>query len=280
MRERQVLITGAPSDIGLAAAKALAARGAHVAIVGRNAVRTRVAAAAIQADAGKGARVTSFIADLGAQAAVRHLAEEVLARHGRIDVLINNAGAMYRARHLTPDGVELTWAVNHLAPFLLTTRLLERLIASAQSRIITTASDAHRGAELPFDDLNADKAYNGFLRYKQTKLANILFAQELAQRLAGAAVISSCFHPGLVASGFNRNNGVLMSLAMLALRPLSRSVEKGAETLVWLAHAAKPEDINGGYFVDREQRLPSPQARDTQAARRLWQISERQCARS
>jgi NAD(P)-dependent dehydrogenase (short-subunit alcohol dehydrogenase family) len=278
MHERQVLITGGTSGIGLAAAKALAALGAHVAIVGRNRVRTRVAAAAIQADARKGARVTSFVADLANQAAVRHLSEEVLARHTRINVLINNAGAMYRGRHLTQDGIELTWAVNHLAPFLLTTRLLGRLIASAPSRVITTASDAHRGADLPFDDLNAEKGYNGFLRYKQTKLANILFAQELAHRLAGTGVVSSCFHPGLVASDFNRNNGLLMSLAMLALRPLSRSVEKGADTLVWLAHAATPEGLNGGYFVDRERRQPSPQAQDTQAGRRLWQLSEKQCA--
>ena len=278
MHEKQVLITGGTNGIGLAAAKALAALGAHVAIVGRNAVRTKVAAAEIQVQAHKDARVTSFVADLASQAAVRRLAAEVLLRHARIDVLINNAGAMNRSRQLTQDGIELTWAVNHLAPFLLTTLLLDRLIASAPSRIITTASDAHRGADIPFHDLNAENGYSGFLKYKQTKLANILFAQELARRLAGTGVVSASFHPGLVASGFNQNNGALMSLAMLVLRPLSRSVEKGAETLIWLAHAANPADIDGGYFVDLSRRLPSPQARDTQAARRLWQVSEQQCA--
>jgi NAD(P)-dependent dehydrogenase (short-subunit alcohol dehydrogenase family) len=278
MREKLVLITGATNGIGLAAAKALATLGAHVAIVGRNAVRTKVAAAEIQAQARKAARVTSFVADLASQVAVRRLAEDVLTRHARIDVLINNAGAMYRSRHLTQDGIELTWALNHLAPFLLTTLLLDRLIASAPSRIITTASEAHRGADIPFADLNGENGYNGFLKYRQTKLANILFTHELAQRLAGTGVICSSFHPGLVASGFNQNNGALMSLAMLVLRPLSRSVEKGAETLVWLAHAAKSEDINGGYFVDLTRREPSQQAQDTQAARRLWQSSERQCA--
>src|SRR5262245_66688767 len=149
---------------------------------------------------------------------------------------------MHTSRQLTDDGIELTWAVNHLAPFLLTGLILARLKAQAPFRIITTASDAHHGAAIPFDDLNAEKGYHGFARYKQTKLANILFTRELARRLEDSGTVCSCFHPGLVASGFNRNNGPLMSLAMTMLRPVSRSVEKGAETLVWLASVGSIED--------------------------------------
>ena len=142
---------------------------------------------------------------------------------------------MYGRRQLTKDGIELTWAVNHLAPFLLSKLLLDRLKESAPARIITTASEAHQGAHIPFDDLNAERSYRGFGRYGETKLANILFTTELARRLEGTGVTANCFHPGLVATGFNRNNGLLMDLGMTILRPVSRSPEKGAETLVWLA---------------------------------------------
>jgi NAD(P)-dependent dehydrogenase (short-subunit alcohol dehydrogenase family) len=278
MRDKQILITGASNGIGLAAAMALVGFGANVAIVGRNATRTKLAVAQIQARASRDARVSAFVADLASQAAVTKLATEVLSRHPRIDVLVNNAGAMYTTRQLTADGIELTWAVNHLAPFLLTGLILDRLKLQAPSRIITTASDAHQGATIPFDDLAAERAYHGFARYKQTKLANILFTRELARRLEGSGTICSCFHPGLVASGFNRNNGPLMSLAMTLLRPVSRSVEKGAETLVWLTRASNV-GMNGGYFVDMERRRPSPQAQDAQTAQRLWEASERQCGR-
>jgi NAD(P)-dependent dehydrogenase (short-subunit alcohol dehydrogenase family) len=278
MRDQQILITGASNGIGLAAAMALVGFGANVAIVGRNATRTKLAAAQIQARASRDARVSAFVADLSSQAAVIKLATEVLSRHPRIDVLVNNAGAMYTTRQLTVDGIELTWAVNHLAPFLLTGLILDRLKLQPPSRIITTASDAHQGATIPFDDFGAEKAYRGFARYKQTKLANILFTLELARRLEGSGTVCGCFHPGLVASGFNRNNGPLMSLAMTLLQPVSRSVEKGAETLVWLTRASNV-DINGGYFVDMERRRPSPQAQDAQTAQRLWEISERQCGR-
>jgi NAD(P)-dependent dehydrogenase (short-subunit alcohol dehydrogenase family) len=272
----QILITGGTNGIGLAAAEVLAARGANVAIVGRNEARTQAAAARIRAVAAQGVTVGTLIADLSSQAAVRKLAAEVLSRYPRLDVLVNNAGAMYTTRQLTADGIELTWAVNHLAPFLLTKLLLGRLEASAPARIITTASDAHRGALLPFEDLNAEHSYRGFQRYGQTKLANILFTIELARRLEGRGVTANCFHPGLVASGFNRNNGLLMGLAMTVLGPVSRSSEKGAEPMVWLATSPQVAKTSGAYFVDEQPAMPSPAGQDREAARRLWDVSERQ----
>jgi NAD(P)-dependent dehydrogenase (short-subunit alcohol dehydrogenase family) len=278
MNGKQILITGASNGIGLAAAEALVALGANIAIVGRSETGLRIAAARVKAARKRGATVDAFIADLSSQAAVRKLASEVLARYPRLDVLVNNAGAMYARRQATAHGIELTWAVNHLAPFLLTTLLLDRLKESAPARIITTASAAHQGARIPFEDLNAERSYRGFERYGQTKLANILFTRELARRLEGTGVTASCFHPGLVATGFNRNNGLLMDLGMTILRPVSRSPEKGAETLVWLATLPEAATVNGGYYFDKEHVLPSVEAQNMDTARRLWEVSEAQCA--
>jgi NAD(P)-dependent dehydrogenase (short-subunit alcohol dehydrogenase family) len=275
--DRHILITGATNGIGLAAAEAFVALGANLAIIGRSKSRTRVAAARINAAAKGGATVATFVSDLSSQACVRRLAAEVLARYPRLDVLVNNAGAVYRERQLTTDGIELTWAVNHLAPFLLTTLLLDRLKESAPARIITTASEAHQGAHIPFSDLNAERSYRSFGRYGETKLANILFTSELARRLKGTGVTANCFHPGLVATGFNRNNGLLMALGMTILGPVSRSPQKGADTLVWLATSPDVANVSGGYFFDQQQRSPSPKAQDTETARWLWEISERQC---
>jgi NAD(P)-dependent dehydrogenase (short-subunit alcohol dehydrogenase family) len=254
----------------------LAARGASIAIVGRNARRTEDAARSIRA-AGNGGAVDTILADLASQASVRRLAAEVGDRFPRLDVLINNAGAMYATRQLTGEGIELTWALNHLAPFLLTGLLRERLTASAPARIVTTASAAHQGCEIPFADLGADRSYGALRRYGESKLANILFTRELARRLEGSGVTANCMHPGLVATGLNHNNGLIRSLAMTVLGLASRSPEEGAATLVWLATSPDAETVSGGYFVDFRQQPPSAAAQDGQAARRLWELSEKQC---
>jgi NAD(P)-dependent dehydrogenase (short-subunit alcohol dehydrogenase family) len=276
VRGKRVLITGATNGIGLAGAEALAARGAKLAIVARSESRAQRAVERITSAGGPGTNVDLLSADLSSQASVRRLAEEVVDRYPKLEVLINNAGAMYTRRQVTEDGIELTWAVNHLAPFLLTTLLLDRLKASAPARIITTSSDAHHGARIPFDDPAAERSYRGFPRYGQTKLANILFTSELARRLEGTEVTATCFHPGLVHTGFNHNNGLLMDVGMIFLRPFSRSPEKGAETLVWLADSPDVPVGQGVYFVDEHLGRPSSAARDEAAASRLWELSEEQ----
>jgi NAD(P)-dependent dehydrogenase (short-subunit alcohol dehydrogenase family) len=275
---KTIVITGGTNGIGLAAAVALAARGENIVIVGRNDTRARIAAARAKATAQKGATVGTLVADLSSRAGVCRLARDICDRHPILDVLVNNAGAMYTSRQLSPDGIELTWAVNHLAPFLLTKLLLDRLIATPGARIITTASDAHIGAHIPFDDLNAERSYRGFRRYKESKLANILFTKELARRLVGTGTAAYCFHPGLVATGFNRNNGILMALGMRLLVMGSRSPEHGAQTLVWLATAPGHNLGSGAYYVDMQRRAPSQEAEDLGTAKRLWEISEAQCA--
>jgi NAD(P)-dependent dehydrogenase (short-subunit alcohol dehydrogenase family) len=268
---KRVLITGATNGIGLAAAQELARRGAHLAIVARNEAQGAATAAQLPGE------TDVLYADLSSQASVRRLASEALERYPRIDVLVNNAGAIFEQRGLTEDGIERTWALNHLAPFLLTNLLLERLKQSAPARVITTASDAHKGAKVPFEDLGAERRYSarGYGRYRETKLANILFTKELARRLEGSGVTANCFHPGLVATGFNRNNGLLMRASMALVKPFSRNAEKGAETLVWLADA---DDVpgSGGYFLDEKLATPTREAQDMDAADRLWEISEKQ----
>jgi NAD(P)-dependent dehydrogenase (short-subunit alcohol dehydrogenase family) len=276
VRDKRVLITGATRGIGLAGAEALARRGAQLAIVARD--DARAAEAVRRIEAAGGSKVDVLHADLSSQESVRALARDALERYPRIDVLVNNAGAWFTTRQVTVDGIEQTWALNHLAPFLLTTVLLERIKASAPARIITTTSDAHKGKLIPFDDLNAERSYRGrgFTRYGESKLANILFTLELARRLEGTGVTTYCFHPGLVATGFNHNNGVAMSAAMALIRPFSRSPRKAAQTLVWLADSPDVSKQSGGYYLDRARGVPSRPAQDPAAARRLWEVSEEQ----
>lgn len=277
-KNKVILITGATNGIGLAAAQEFAARGDKVAIVARNEERARAAIASLKA-AAPDAAVDVLVADLSSQAAVRRLAAETLKRYPRLDVLVNNAGALNPARRLTEDGLELTWAVNHLAPFLLTTLLLDRLKQSSPARIVTTSSGAHRRGGIPFEDFNADKSYSSFTRYGQTKLANILFTKELARRLEGSGVTATCFHPGVVATGFARGSPLIKGLLTLA-RPLLRSPEKGAETLVWLAQSQEAAGQSGGYYMDKRLEQTSAAAQDMESARRLWEASERQTGAS
>jgi NAD(P)-dependent dehydrogenase (short-subunit alcohol dehydrogenase family) len=276
VRDKRVLITGATRGIGLAGAEALARRGAHLTIVARD--DARAAEAVRRIEGAGGSKVDVLHADLSAQESVRALAREALERYPHIEVLVNNAGALFATRRVTVDGIEQTWALNHLAPFLLTTLLLDRIKASAPARIITTTSDAHKGKLIPFDDLNADRSYKGrgWTRYGESKLANILFTLELARRLDGTGVTAYCFHPGLVATGFNHNNGALMSAAMAIVGPFSRSPRKGAQTLVWLADSPDVSKQSGGYYLNRERGVPSRPAQDPELARRLWDVSEEQ----
>jgi NAD(P)-dependent dehydrogenase (short-subunit alcohol dehydrogenase family) len=276
VRGKRVLITGATHGIGLAGAEALARRGANVAIVARDDVRAAEAVRRIEGAGGS--KVDVLHADLFSQASVRSLAQEALERYPSIEVLINNAGAMFTTRELTVDGIERTWALNHLAPFLLTTLLLDRIKASAPARIITTTSDAHKGKLIPFDDLNAERSYRGrgFTRYGESKLANIVFTVELARRLQGTGVTAYCFHPGLVATGFNRNNGPMMNAAMVIIAPFSRTPKKAAQTLVWLADSPDVSKQTGGYYFNRAVGVTSRQAQDPAIARRLWDVSEQQ----
>lgn len=273
MNNPVVLITGATRGIGRAAAVELARRGAEVAIVGRESDRVRETAEAARA-AGDGTVVHEHVADLARADEVRRLAAEVLERHPRLDVLANNAGAMFTTRHVTPDGHEQTLALNHLAPFLLTGLLRERLAADGGGRVVTTASDAASAGELDFDDLEFEqRPFKPMRVYGTTKLMNILFTRELAKRVGGDGITATCFHPGVVRTGFGKNDGLLYRAALTAAGPFLRSPGKGARSLVWLALDPAAAELTGVYVVDEKVREPTRAARDDVLAEGLWERS-------
>lgn len=275
LRGRVFLVTGATSGIGLVTARELARRGGTVALVAREDARGAATVAAIRRETGNDA-VDFLRADLSAQADVRRLAEEFLGRYGRLHVLVNNAGALFVARQETADGLERTFALNHLAPFLLTNLLRDTLAANAPARVVTVASTAHQGAHIPFDDLQQTRhRYAGLRVYGQSKLANILFTHELARRLAGTGVTANALHPGFVATGFAKNNGIAARLGMTVLRPFEISPERGARTSIYLAAAPEVAETTGEYFVKYQPARSSRESYDVDAEQRLWEVSAR-----
>lgn len=273
MNARICLVTGATHGIGRASAEALAAHGGQVLIHGRDLERARSVAAAISRVTGN-SMLRAVQADFADLAQVRRLAQELNASLPRLDVLINNAGRMSGVRGLSADGYELTFAVNHLAPFLLTNLLLPKLRASAPARIIVVASEAHRRARLDFDDLMNSTVSGLMPAYARSKLANVLFARELAQRLTGSGVTVNALHPGLVASHLFRDFPPLLRGALATVaRPFMRSSTSGARTSVYLATAPELTGRTGGYYRDCHLSMPSSAAQSPTDAQRLWQVS-------
>jgi len=278
LSDRVVVVTGGNSGIGRAAAVELARMGATVVIGARDPVKGAEAVTEIRRRAGT-ERAEALPLDLASTRSIRAFATEVQARHDRLDVLVNNAGAILSERRLTEDGFEATFGVNHLGHFLLTTLLLDRLRASAPSRIVNVASVAHRFCRgFPFADPQFERRrYRPAPAYNQSKLANVLFTMELARRLAGTAVTANCVHPGGVRTGFGSAEDTrgLERAIMVIARPFLLSPEQGARTVVYAAASAELEGVTGQYLVRCRQHTPSRAARDPDAARRLWELSER-----
>jgi retinol dehydrogenase-14 len=274
MAGRTCLVTGATSGIGKAAASALARLGAELVLVARDPARGQATADELRVATGN-ARVELLLADLASQASIRQAAEEIERTHDRLHVLVNNAGGYWATRHVTVDGLELTFALNHLAYFLLTNLLLDRLRASAPARIVNVTSSAQAFGDLRLDDLQFQRRYRGQAAYNQSKLANVLFTYELARRLDGTGVTVTCAAPGVTRTNFGRDDsGPVMRLLTPLARPFMRSPEQGADTPVWLASSPEVEGVTGRYYGSRRARRSSRRSYDTELARRLWQISE------
>lgn len=281
MEGKTVVVTGGNSGIGFETAAALAAMGARVIVTARNADKGRAAVSALTQRIGGGlggGTVQLVVFDLADLSSVRRGAAEILEQAPRLEVLVNNAGVVLSERAETVDGFEATLAINHLGPFLLTNLLLDRLKASAPSRIVNVASMAHRTARkgIPFDDLQSSARYSGMRVYGESKLANILFTLELARRLAGSGVTANSLHPGAVRTGWGSDGDArgLFALGIKIGGPFFLSPAKGARTSVYLASAPEVADVSGQYFVKCKPKEPRRPARDADAARRLWQVSE------
>ena len=272
MSGRTVLVTGATSGIGKATALGLAKMGARLAITGRDRARTEDAAREIRAAGG--GPVDVFVADLSVQSEVRRLAEEALESLSRIDVLLNNVGGYWNTRHVTADGLEHTFAVNHLAPFLLTNLLLDRLKQSAPARVVTVSSNAQAMGRIDFDDLQGERSYSGSRAYDQSKLANVLFTYELARKLRATSVTANALHPGVVSTSFGAEDpGRIQRLFVPFMRPFMKAPAQGATTSIHVASAPELEQVTGLFFANSKPKRSSKRSYDEVAAARLWQVS-------
>jgi retinol dehydrogenase-14 len=273
MAGKVVLITGATGGIGKATAVGLAALGARVAVSGRDLGRAETAAAEIRNESGN-PNVDAFGADLSSQAEVRRLAAEVLDAYPRLDVLVNNVGGSWATRHVTAEGLEHTFAVNHLAAFLLTNLLLERLKASAPARVVTVSSNAQSLGRIDFEDLQGEHNYSERRAYPQSKLASVMFTYELARRLEGTGVTATVLHPGVVSTRFGSEDpSLIFKIVVPFYRPFMKTPRQGAATSIQLASSPKVEGITGAYFANGGPQTSNLASYDEGAAARLWQVS-------
>ncbi len=269
MQSKVVVITGATSGIGEVAAQRLAEMGARIVLIARDRTRGEAALTRLRSS-DTGVSHSVHYGDLSRISEMKRLAAEIAAAEPRIDVLINNAGAMFSSRRTTEDNLELTFAINHMAYFVITQGLRERLFASSPARIVNTASDAHKGRVLDFDDLQSTKGYSAVNVYGRSKLCNILFTRELSRHWRGRGVIVNCLHPGFVATRFGDRSGGFLSLGMRLAKNFAISPEEGAKTIVYLASSPDVASVSGEYFYKCRPATPTTEACDDAAAKRLW----------
>jgi NAD(P)-dependent dehydrogenase (short-subunit alcohol dehydrogenase family) len=282
MGGRVCLVTGATGGIGYETAAGLARMGARVGLVGRDARKLAGCAERIRA-ASPGVQIDTFTADLSSQAEILRLAGEVRRAYPQLHVLVNNAGAIFDRRETTVDGIERTWALDHLGYVLLTLELLDVLTATAQAggkpRIVNVASAAHYRGHIDFDDLGGARRFAAMRAYSQAKLGNVLFTYALARRLSGKGITANCLHPGVVNTGFAKNTGGVFGTAWSLIRPFLTSPEKGALTSLHVATAPELDGLTGRYFSDRKPKTSSSESRDEAVQERLWRVSLEQLGR-
>lgn len=274
MKDKIVLITGATAGIGKETAREIAAKGARVVIIGRSAAKTEAVAEELKKASGN-EKIDALVADLSLMSEIRRVAEEFKTKYARLDVLVNNAGAIFDRRETTADGLEKTFALNHISYFLLTNLLLETLKKSAPARIVSVSSMAHSFGKIDFENLQSEKSFSKMSSYSASKLMNVLFTYELARRLAGTNVTANCLHPGAVASDFGDNlTGIIGWITQITKKIAFISPAKGAETSIYLATSPEVENVSGKYFDKKKAVESSAASRDENLQKRLWETSE------